>query len=129
MSSLAFMLCFVTHLYIILFFPLRVQILILLSDCINSSSLFPVVLLHTFCTEEIRHLKCGISVAFPSLLSDAHAVVVDTVNVHISFSQLPSSSPPKKDRCDIYKNRHAVTTSSAWNVTRSAQSRPIHRCS
>ena len=37
MSSLAFALCFVTHSYIILVFPLRVQILILLS-CSNNSS-------------------------------------------------------------------------------------------
>ena len=43
-----------------LVFPLRVQILILLSCSNNSSSLLPVVILHTFCTEEIRHLRCGI---------------------------------------------------------------------
>ena len=60
MSSLAFALCFVTHSYIILVFPLRVPILILLSCCDNSSQLSPVVILHTFCTEEICHLRCGI---------------------------------------------------------------------
>ena len=42
-------------------FPLRVRILILLSCCSNSSLLLPVVIfVHTFCTEEIRHLRCGI---------------------------------------------------------------------
>ena len=41
-------------------FPLRVPILILLSCCDNSSQLSPVVILHTFCTEEICHLRCGI---------------------------------------------------------------------
>ena len=41
-------------------FSLRARILILLSCCNNSSKLLPVVILHTFCTEEIRHLRCGI---------------------------------------------------------------------
>ena len=39
------------------FFPFRVQILILLSCCNNSSQLLLVIILHTFCTEEIRHLR------------------------------------------------------------------------
>ena len=41
-------------------FPLRVQILILLSSCINSSSLFPVAILCTLLHRETRHLRCGI---------------------------------------------------------------------
>ena len=45
----------------ILNFPLRVQILNLLSCCRNSSSLFPVaIFVHTFCTAETCHLRCGI---------------------------------------------------------------------
>ena len=46
-------------LVLILVFSLRVQILILLSCCNNSSYFLPVVILQTFCTEEIRHFRCG----------------------------------------------------------------------
>ena len=41
-------------------FPLRVPILILLSCCINSSSLFPVAIWCTLATRKTRHLRCGI---------------------------------------------------------------------
>ena len=54
-------------------FPLRVQILILLSCFSNSSLLWPEVILHTFCTEEIRHLRCGIYTP-PSVTVDPSAV-------------------------------------------------------
>ena len=41
-------------------FPLRVQILILLSSCMLSSSLFPVaIFVHTFAPRK-RHFRCGI---------------------------------------------------------------------
>ena len=41
-------------------FPLLVPILILLSDCINSSSLFLSPFCTHFCTAKICHLRCGI---------------------------------------------------------------------
>ena len=42
-------------------FPLLVPILILLSDCINSSSFFlAAIFCAHFCTAKTRHLRCGI---------------------------------------------------------------------
>ena len=85
---------------IFLNFPLRVQILILSSSCINSSSLFHVTFCAHFCTAKTRHLRCGIH--------SQRIVEIKTISQWSGFCRIIERDPPIPSLSKALCLRHMI---------------------